>query len=127
MRAYVDSDILIRHLRGERKALKFLRELRDAGEYELWTGALQRAEILFFMRPGEEAATNLFLSQFKTAPVDQSIVDSAGALYRGWHPSHGIDVNDAFLAATVLHTGGRIFCLNRKHYPMPGLPVKKAW
>ena len=127
MRAYVDSDILIWHLRGERKALRFLSRLRDDGEYELWTGALQRAEVVFFMRQGEEEATHLFLSQFETAPVDQAIVDTAGALYRRWHPSHGIDFNDALLAATAIRTGGRIFCLNKKHYPMPELPVTKAW
>ncbi len=127
MRAYIDSDILIWHLRGQRKALEFLRTLRNEGEYELWTGALQRAEVVFFMRPEEEEPTRLFLSQFKTAPVDQAIVDAAGALYRRWHPSHGIDVNDAILAATALETGGRIFCLNRKHYPMPDALGRKAW
>lgn len=127
MRAYIDSDVLIWHLRGERKALNFLRNLRDGGDYELWIGAMQRAEVVFFMRPEEEEATELFMSQFKTAPVDQSIVDAAGALYRKWHPSHGIDVNDAILAATAMQTGGRIFCLNRKHYPMPEVLVKKAW
>ena len=127
MRAYVDSDILICHLRGRPKALEFLRRLRDEGEYELWTGALQRAEVVFFMRPEEEDSTQLFLSQFRTAPVDQTIVDLAGALYRKWHPSHGIDVNDAILAATALETGGRIFCLNRKHYPMPNVLGRRAW
>ena len=127
MRAYIDSDVLIWHLRGERKALKFLRNLRDGGEYELWMGALQRAEVVFFMHPEEKEATELFLLQFKTAPVDQSVVDAAGALYRKWNPSHGIEVNDAILAATAIQTGGRIFCLNRKHYPMPDVLVKKAW
>lgn len=127
MRAYIDSDVLIRHLRGETRALNFLRKLRDDGEYELWTGALQRAEVVFFMRPGEEEDTGLFLSQFKTAPVDQSVVDTAGVLYRKWHPSHGVDINDAFLAATSMLSGGRIFCLNTKHYPMPDVLVKRAW
>lgn len=127
MRAYIDADVLIWHLRGERKALNFLRRLRDGGEYELWTGALQRAEVIFFMRPGEEEATELFLAQFETAPVDQLIVDAAGSLYRQWHASHGIDVNDALLAATAMQTGGRIFCLNTKHYPMADVLVKKAW
>ena len=127
MRAYIDSDVLIWHLGGERRALRFLMKLRDGGEYELWTGALQRAEIVFFMRPEEQDATELFLSQFKTASIDQSLVDVAGALYRKWYPSHGIDINDAFLAATAIKTGGRIFCLNKKHYPMPEVLVKKAW
>jgi predicted nucleic acid-binding protein len=90
-------------------------------------GAMQRAEIVFFMKPEEETATLLFLSQFKTAAIDQRIIDSAAALYRRWQPSHGLDINDAILAATVMQTGGQIFCLNTKHYPMPDLLVKKAW
>jgi hypothetical protein len=127
MRAYVDSDILIWHLRGEKKALKFLQTLQGRQEYALWTGAMQRAEVVFFMRPEEEADTLALLSQFSTAPVDQRIVDRAASLYRRWNPSHGMDVNDAILAATALETGGKIFCLNRKHYPMPDIPTEKAW
>ena len=127
MRAYVDSDVLIWHLRGDRQASRFLQGLRDDNEHELWTGAMQRAEIVFFMRPEEEERTRQFLSQFKTAPVSQDVVDAASALYRRWHPGHGIDINDAILAATVKQTGGQIFCLNMKHYPMPDLLVKKAW
>jgi len=127
MKAYIDSDILIWHLRGEKKALLFLNRILKSNEYELWTGAMQRAEIVFFMRPEEEIATELFLSQFRTAPVDMVTVDSAGRLYRKWHASHGIDINDALLAATALEKGGHIFTLNKKHYPMPEVIVKKAW
>ena len=107
--------------------MEFLCGLQDRGEYTLWTGAMQRAEVVFFMRPEEEAATRLFLIQFKTAPGSAETVDRAGSLYRKWHPSHGIDVNDALLAATALETGGRIFCLNVRHYPMPGILVERAW
>ncbi len=127
MRAYIDSDILIWHLRGERKAASFLHRLRAAGEYELWTGAMQRAEVVFFMRPSEEAATLLFLSHFQTAPINAAVVDLAADLYHRWHPSHGMDINDTFLAASVLQTGGRLFTLNVRHFPIPDLPVKKAW
>jgi len=127
MRAYVDADVLIWHLRGGRKALDFLRRLRDDSACELWTGAMQRAEVVFFMRPEEEEPTLLFLSQFRTAPVDQGVIDEAAALYRTWHPTHGLDINDAILAATTMRTGGQIFCLNKKHYPMPGVLVNRAW
>lgn len=127
MRAYIDSDVLISHLRGHEKALQFFRRLRDNAEYELWTGAMQRAEVVFFMRPDEEETTLLFLSRFQTAAVDQRAVDEAAALYRKWNPSHGIDVNDALLAATAKRTGGKIYCLNTKHYPMPDVVVAKAW
>jgi len=127
VRAYIDSDVLIWHLRGERKAARLLGTLRKDGKHELWTGALQRAEIVFFMRPGEEQATLLLLDELKTAAVDQSIVDLGAVLYRRWHPSHGVDVHDCILAATALQTGGSIFTLNKKHYPMPELVVTKAW
>jgi predicted nucleic acid-binding protein len=127
MRAYVDSDILIWHLRGERKAAEMLRRLSAEAGVELWTGALQRAEVVFFMRPEEESPTLSFLSRFKTEAVTRDVVDQAGLLYRRWHPSHGIDVNDAILAATAAATGGKIYTQNVKHYPMPDIAVTKGW
>ena len=127
MKVYIDSDVLIWHLRGERKALNLLKRLRDKEQFDLWIGAMQRAEVVFFMRPDEQSATLLFLAQFKTAPVDQQIIDTAGVFYRKWNPRIGTDVNDAILAATVLQTGGRIYTLNPKHYPMPEVTVQRAW
>lgn len=127
MRAYIDSDILIWHLRGESKAASLLRRVAGERGTELWIGALQRAEIVFFMRPQETVATRAFLSRFKTAGVTQAIVDDAAEVYRTWHPSHGIDVNDAILAATVATTGGKIYTQNVKHFPMPDVAVAKGW
>jgi predicted nucleic acid-binding protein len=127
MRAYVDSDILIWHLRGEAKAKRFLKDLARNRDYELWTGAMQRAEILFFARPGEEDLTEDLMARFDTAPVDAVIVESAASLYRKWHPGHGIDMPDALLAATLLETGGVLFTKNTKHYPMPELSARQAW
>ena len=127
MRAYVDSDILIWHLRGEAKAAGLLRKLSAEPGGELWTGTLQRAEIVFFMRPGEESATLSLLSRFKTEPVTRDVVDEAAVFFRRWHRSHGIDVNDAILAATVAATGGKIYTQNLKHYPMPDIAVIKGW
>ncbi|MDI6449367.1 PIN domain-containing protein [Anaerobaca lacustris] len=127
MRTYIDSDVLVWHLRGERRAARLLQRLRSDRTRELWTGALQRAEIVFFMRPEEEHATLLLLGELKTAPVDQSIVDRAAGLYRRWHPGHGVDIHDCILAATAMQSGGEIFTLNRKHFPMPELTVTRAW
>ncbi len=127
MRAYIDADILIWHLRGEKKAKQLLILLRDQEHYDFYTGAMQRAEVVFFMRPEEENGTKLFLAQIKTESVNQKIVDIAGALYHKWHHSHGIDVNDAILAATVMQTGGRIYTQNIKHFPMPEINVQRGW
>jgi predicted nucleic acid-binding protein len=127
MKAYIDSDVLICHLRGEHKALNLLKRLRDDEQFDLWIGAMQRAEVVFFMRPVEESSTLLFLAQFQTACVDQQVIDKAGKFYRKWNPRSGTDVNDAILAATVLQTGGKIYTLNSKHYPMPEVTVQRAW
>lgn len=127
MRAYVDSDVLIWHLRGQTQAADLLRSLSVEPATRLWVGALQRAEVVFFMRPEEKKATLALLSRFKTAEVTQAIVDAAAEFYRQWHPSHGIDVNDAILAATVASTGGTIYTQNVKHFPMRDVVVLKGW
>jgi len=127
MRVYLDSDVLIWHLRGHTKARTLLKSLRADPGRQLCLGALQRAEIVFFARPAELPHTMLLISLFETIPVDAGIVDLGGELFRSWHPSHGIDVADALLAATVMKTGGKITTLNRKHFPMPDLVVEQAW
>jgi len=127
MRVFIDSDILIWHLRGRIEAKEFLDSQFKDIHLDLWLGALQRAEIVFFMRPEEEQSTLLLLSQFSTAPIDQDTVDQAGVIYRKWNPSHGTDINDAFLAATIRQTGGCLYTLNTKHYPMDDIHLKKAW
>jgi hypothetical protein len=79
---------------------------------------MQRAEIVFFMRPEEEEKTGLFLT-LNTAVVDQPIVDLTGALYRRWHPGHGVDIHDVLLAATAMKTGGIIIPCIRSTIPCP--------
>lgn len=127
MKVFIDSDILIWHLRGKSEAKHLLKTLIQDEGSDLWIGAMQRAEIVFFMREDEEEGTMDLLSLFHTQAVDQEIIDQAGRLYRKWNPSHGIDPNDAILAATVSLKGGRILTLNTSHYPMTDIIVQKGW
>lgn len=127
MKAFVDSDVLIWHLRGKSEARKCLQVLIETEGLDLWIGAMQRAEIVFFMREGEEKATSDLLGLFKTDPIDQAVVDLGGRLYRKWNPSHGVDPNDALLAAAVALRGGKIVTLNTSHYPMSDIVVERAW
>ena len=55
------------------------------------------------------------------------MIDLAAALLRRWRPSHGIDRNDAILAATALLAHGTIVTQNVKHFPMPELAVRQGW
>ncbi len=127
MKVFIDSDILIWHLRGNKEAKKLLKKLISDADADLWNGAMQRAEIIFFMRENEVKQTMDLFSLFKTQPVDQAIVDQAGKYYRKWNPSHGIDPNDAILAATVSLYGGRIITQNMSHYPMPDIIVHEGF
>jgi predicted nucleic acid-binding protein len=126
MRAYFDSDILIWQLKGEKRAQDLFRRLSEESS-EFWVGTLQRLELVFFMKPHEAKETRLLLSRFKTQSVTQEIVDKGSELYRQWNPSHGIEINDAILAATVEITGGKIYTLNTKHFPMPHVVSVKGW
>ena len=107
--------------------MNLLKKLRDKEKMDLWTGAMQRPEVVFFMRPEEEEETLLFLSQFQMAAVDQQIVDQAGELYRNWNPKNVMDINDAILTATALQRGGKIYTLNTKHYSIPEVAIQRAW
>ena len=90
MRTYIDSDILIWHLRGDPKALDFFHRILREESTELWIGALQRAEVVFFMRPNEMAETMHFLSQFRTAPVTQEVVDEVESFFANGNPRTGL-------------------------------------
>lgn len=127
MRVFLDSDVLIWHLRGQHEAKRVLGELLESEDLDLWVGAMQRAEIVFFMREEEEKMTLDLLSLLKTDTIDQAVVDLAGKFFRKWAPSHGTDPNDALLAAAVALRGGKIMTLNIAHYPMPEIVVKRAW
>jgi predicted nucleic acid-binding protein len=127
MRCFVDTDVLIWHLRGNTTACRFIQDLQRDPDNELWTGAMQRAEVMFHIRQGEEEGTLTFLHLFKIAAIDQRVVDVGARLYRQWRPSHGVVMNDCLLAATILVGGGKLYCLNVKHYPMPDLLVERAW
>ena len=127
MKVFIDSDILIWHLRGRMEAKKLLKTLVRNEDTELWIGAMQRAEIVFFMKENEEDSTMDLLSLFQTQSVDQEIIDQAGRYYRKWNPTHGVDPNDAILAASVALRGGQIRTQNVSHFPMADIVVHKGW
>lgn len=126
MRVYFDADIVIENLRGREAARSVLRRVAADGD-ELWMAAPQRAEVLFFMRPTETELTMAILGQFGTEPLTREMVDVGAAYFRRWHPSHGIDRNDALLAGTAKLTGGRIITQNVRHFPMPDITVEQGW
>ena len=124
---FLDADVVIGVLRANPKAQQLLRGLVSAPDTELCMSVLQRSEVLFHLRPGEEVRTVDLLDSFRQYPVTQEVVDFAAPLFRRWNPSHGTGRNDALLAATVLIEGGRLVTQNLRHFPMPELHAERGW
>lgn len=121
MTVLVDSDILIEVLRRRDNVIAARwTELGRARspitftpitEAELWAGA----------RPSEhEALDELFLNLL-CIPLDREVGRLAGDYLRYFHKSHGVQLSDAFIAASAVLTDAHLWTRNRKHYPMPEL------
>lgn len=63
----------------------------------------------------------------QTTPVTKEAVDAGESLYRRWYRTHGVGVNHALLAATVMLEGGKLVTQNVRHFPMPEIEVERGW
>ena len=88
-RVLLDSDVLVDHLRGQRRLL--------AGGDEFHVSAISRAE-LFSGRAAEERRIRRLLEPMVGIPVDAAIAERAGRLRRGTSRR----LPDALIAATAL-------------------------
>lgn len=88
-RLLLDSDVLVDHLRGQRRIV--------AGGDELHVSAISRAE-LFSGRGTEERRVRRLLESMTSIPVDDAIAERAGRLRRGTTRR----LPDALIAATAL-------------------------
>jgi hypothetical protein len=80
---------------------------------------MTRLEILAGMRPTEEAATRSLYSTLVWHHLDAGMAEEAGALGRGWLPSHHTtDGADLAIAPTAIRTGSRLLTRSVWHFPM---------
>ncbi|MBI4483197.1 MAG: type II toxin-antitoxin system VapC family toxin [Acidobacteria bacterium] len=122
----LDTDVLVDHLRGRRKAAEFLQRL----EGELLVSAITVAELYSGIRGQEEMdALEEFLLAFQIVPVDEEVAKGGGLLRRQYGSSHGTGLADALIAACAERRDARLVTLNAKHFPMlegVTVPYKKA-
>ena len=88
-RILVDSDVLVDHLRGERRFVR--------GNDDLHVSTITRAE-LFAGRGSEERRIRRLLEPMIDLPVDVAVAERAGRIRRG----STIRLPDALIAATAL-------------------------
>lgn len=117
----IDTSILADCLRGRGEALSFVEGLDDAPALSVLTAA----ELFAGVREGaERGALEAMLAGCELVEVDEAIAREGGLLRRRYHPSHGVGIVDAMIAATALTHGLRLATLNRRHFPMlPDLVV----
>jgi len=78
---------------------------------ELWAGALL---------PEHDTLKNLFRA-LTCVPVDTETGRQAGDYLRRYRKSHGVELADAWIAATAALNNVALWTRNRKHYPMKDL------
>lgn len=110
----VDTDILVDYLRGIPSAVQYL----EATNADLNLSVVNVAELHAGVRDHERDAVNTLLGCFKIIPLNTEIAIRGGLLRRDFGKSHGVELADALIAATVESIGCTLATLNRKHYPM---------
>lgn len=106
----VDTDVLIDHLRGERRL--------HGGGRRLAVSVVSRCEL--FAGRDEGAVLRALLGAMIELPLDSAIAELAGVTRR----ETGIATPDALIAATALIHRIPLLTRNRRHFePVPGLEL----
>jgi hypothetical protein len=114
-RFLIDTDVLIEYLRGKRQAAEYLEGI----EGELMISAITVAELFSGVHGSNEMeALDQFMLAFQVVPVDDRLARQGGLIRQQYHPSHGIGLADALIAATALDREAQLVTFNRRHYPM---------
>lgn len=114
----VDTDIFIDYFRGFKPALYFLKE------NDISFSAITEGELLSGERcknPDEEEKVFHILSQFQKIPVDNPLIQVAGAIRR----TYCLELPDAIIAATAIFVDAILVTRNIKDFErVKGLKIK---
>ena len=112
----LDTGLVLRHPRGQRRAVRLLSGLGKMGR--LSVSAITRLEVHAGMQPDERYATNKLLSRFITYDMNRELADRAGDLIRESPDRHAsLGVPDAINAATALTHGLALVTLTQPTVP----------
>lgn len=111
----LDTGLVLRHLRGHRRSVQFLRSLGALGRLSIAT--VTRLEVYAGMRSTERNATQKLLSGMATYDMDREIADRAGDLIAASRSAgKTLSVPDAIIAATAIQHNLSLVTLNKAHF-----------
>ena len=110
-RYLLDTGLVLRHLRGQRRVVTFLRNLSKSERLSIAT--VTRLEVHAGMKPDERYATQKLLSRLAVYDLDREIADKAGDLVAASMKSGRLlGVPDAIIAATAISNNLTLVTLN---------------
>lgn len=113
-----DSDVLIEYLRGRNRQITSQINALLETTASLFCSPVSIAELFEGGRPYEQESLEGLFSVLTCLPIDSNIARQAGAYLHQYRKSHGVEIADAFIAATAKLHALQLWTRNRKHYPM---------
>jgi predicted nucleic acid-binding protein len=124
-RFLLDSDIIIRHLRGREEITRILRDLQRFGLPGC--SAISVLEVQVGVKRGEEEKTDQFLGSLEIINVNREIARGAAQLIREYKTKGiTVDIPDAIIASTCVLQDLVLVTRNRRHYPFDGMKFHPA-
>lgn len=114
----VDSDVLIEVARGRNAEIvsRWI-DLSNSDGVVLYS-PISIAELWDGARPSEYDALNNLFGALTCTPIEADAGRQAGSYLRKFRRSHGVEVADAFIAASAVANHAELWTRNREHYPM---------
>lgn len=128
-RYLLDTDIVIRHLRGQPAVVDWLRRLATQGRLGL--ASVTRSEVHAGLHPLEAELTQKLLNRLVTYHLSPTIADLAGDYIREYQNKKiNLSAHSAIIAATAITCQLTVVTLKLNDFPMPGItlcPLPPGW
>ena len=114
----LDTGIVIRHLRNDKRAHDLLDFLEDNGRISV--SVITYLEILLGCQPREEESTRLFFDRVQPLNVSQEVAYKAASLIKKYPSIFGKQIGrgtpDALIAATAWQRQAKLVTLNTRQF-----------
>lgn len=120
----IDTDVFINHLRGRVQDTQFLKRVMVEEEFEGLYSAITEVELFAAEKVTVAQARDIqsILDNLRRVDLSSPVAQLAGKLMGKFRKSHGLEMPDAIIAASVLVCNAVLATRNARHYSfIPGL------